>query len=186
MIHIRYQTEGNPMTSTPQIDKVTKHTLTLPDGVYKALVASAEQQGLEPNVLIQELIVDHVIAAGTLDKTTQQQIETLKWLVAKAVEYAKERCRSGNFSPSLTADTFKACADDPEWAAKYRYYVQDDIFKNGNPRKGPINREIGFRIRAAVGAEIERDDNGKAALKKVLGSVIQTYTPFTSFDPSRV
>lgn len=174
------------MSPTPQVDKVTKHTLTLPDGVYEALETSAEKQGIEPNVLIQDLIVEHVIAAGTLDKATQEQIQAYKWLVAKAVEHAKERCREGNFSPSLTAETFKACTEDPEWAAKYRFYVQDDIFKSGNPRKGPINREIGYRIRHAVGAQVEKDAKGTTVLKKVVGQVIQSYTPFTSFDPSRV
>lgn len=73
-----------------------------------------------------------------------------------------------------------------EWAAKYRFYVQDDIFKNGNPRKGPINREIGFRIRQAVGADVEKDSNGKPMMKKVLGQVIQSYTPFTSYDAGRL
>jgi hypothetical protein len=172
------------MNPTPQVDKVSKHTITLPDGVYTALEASAERQGLEPNDLIQNLIVEHVIAADTLDKATQEQIQAYQWLVAKAVEYAKERCRQGNFSPALTADTFKACAGDPEWASKYRFYVQDDIFKGGNPRKGPINRAIGYRIRQAIGAQVEKNENGTPVLKKVLGHVIQSYTPFTSYDPS--
>jgi hypothetical protein len=174
------------MNQILQVDKVTKHTITLPDGVYKALEASAERQGLEPNDLIQDLIVEHVTVAGTLDTTTQEQILAFKWLVAKAVEYAKDECREDRFRPSLTADTFKACTEDPEWAARYRFYVQDDIFKNGNPRKGPINRAIGNRIRQAIGAEIEKDSKGASALKKVLGMVIQSYTPFTSYDPSRL
>jgi hypothetical protein len=170
----------------PDIDKVTKHTITLPDGVYGALERSAAKKGVDTNVLMQDIIIDHVIASGTLDQTTQEQIQASKWLVAHAVEYAKEQCRRGKFSPSLTAETFKACADDEEWAAKYRFFVQDDIYKNGNPRKGPINREIGYRIRQAVGADVQKDENGKPVLKKVLGSVIQSYTPFTSFDPSKV
>lgn len=170
----------------PQVEKVSKHTLTLPDGVYRALEASAAKLGLEPNTLIQDLIVEHVIAAGTLDEANREQIQAYKWLVAQAVECAKLRCREGGFSPSLTADTFKACAEDPDWAAKYRFYVQDDIYKNGNPRKGPINREIGYRIRHAVGAEVEKDSKGATVMKKVLGLVIQSYTPFTSYDSSCV
>jgi hypothetical protein len=166
--------------SSPQVDRVTKHTLTLPDKVYEALAASAAKLGTEPNVLIQDLIVEHVIAAGTLDKETTEQIQAYKWLVARAVQHAVEQCRQGHFSPSITAETFKACAEDAEWAAKYRFYVQDDIFKSGNPRKGPINREIGFRIRQALGAEVEKEPNGKPVLKKVTGHVIQTYTPFVS------
>ena len=32
---------------------------------------------------------------------------------------------------------------DEKWLDGYRRYVKDNIFKNGNPEKGPINREIG-------------------------------------------
>lgn len=174
------------MMIKPQAEKVSKHTLTLPDGVYSALTASAERVGLEPNELIQELIVERVIKDGTLDEATTQHIKAYKWLVAASVERAKALCRAGKFSPALTADVFEASAADPEWAAQYRFYVQDDIYKNGNPRKGPINREIGYRIRAAIGAEVEKDAKGATALKKVTGLVIQSYTPFTSFDPSTI
>ena len=56
------------MNPFPQVDRVTKHTVTLPFGVFEALEAAAESRGLEPSDLIQELVVEHVIAAGTLDK----------------------------------------------------------------------------------------------------------------------
>lgn len=174
------------MTTSPHIEKVSKHTLTLPDGVYRALEASAKRLDLEPNELIQDLIVERVIADGTLDKATAEQIQAYKWLIATAVERAKERCRQGAFSPSLTADIFEVCAKDEEWAERYRFYVQDDIYKSGNPRKGPINREIGYRIRAAIGAEVEKDAKGATAMKKVTGLIIQSYTPFTSYDAARV
>ena len=186
-LNIRYQNEGyTDMAASPQVDKVSKHTLTLPDGVYKALEVSAERLGIEPNELIQDLIVERTIADGTLDETTTAQIRAYKWLVAEAVERAKQRCREGLFKSSLTADVFEACAEDQEWADRYRFYVQDDIYKNGNPRKGPINREIGFRIRAAIGAEVEKDSKDATVMKKVTGLVIQSYTPFISFDPSRL
>ncbi len=97
-----------------------------------------------------------------------------------------DRCRQGDFSSSLTADIFEVCAKDEEWAERYRFYVQDDIYKSGNPRKGPINREIGYRIRAAIGAEVEKDAKGATAMKKVTGLIIQSYTPFTSYDAARV
>jgi hypothetical protein len=174
------------MATGPQNEKVSKHTLTLPDGVYSALKVSAERVGLEPNDLIQDLIIDRVIADGTLDENTTKQINAYKWLVADAVERARDICLKGNFSPSLTADVFEAAANDPEWAAQYRFYIQDDIYKNGNPRKGPINREIGYRIRAAIGAEVEKDANGATALKKVTGLVIQSYTPFKTYNPALV
>jgi hypothetical protein len=169
-----------------QVPKTTKHTLTLLDSVYAALKLSAARQGLEPNEVIQNLIIDHVIEAGTLDEATQKRIETGRRLVASAVEVAKQRCREGLFSSSITLDTFHACASDPEWAADYRAYVGDDIYKNGNPMKGGINREIGFRIRAGIGGEVEKNDDGKPVMAKVLGEVIQSYTPMKNFDPAKL
>jgi hypothetical protein len=131
-------------------------------------------------------VVEHVIQAGTLDRETQAELEAYKWAVVRAVEVAKQRLRNNAPIETLTPDTFAECAMDPEWVSKYRAYVQDDIFKNGNPRKGPINREIGFRIRAAIGAQVMKDESGKVVLRKVLGNVIQSYTPFTSFDATKI
>jgi hypothetical protein len=170
----------------PQVDKVAKHTLTLPSKVYGALKVAAEKQGLEAHEVIQNLIVQHVITAGTLDDETKAELEAYRWLVDRVVDVARQRLLAGKPIESLTPDTLAECVADPEWAAKYRFYVQDDIFKNGNPRKGPINREFGFRIRAAVGAEVLKDDSGRPVLKKILGGIIQSYTPFTSFDKSKI
>ena len=61
----------------------------------------------------------------------------------------------------------------------------DDIYKNGNPLKGGINREIGYRVRAAIGGEVMKDNDGKPVLAKVLGEVIQSYTPMADYDRSR-
>ena len=46
--------------------------------------------------------------------------------------------------------------EKPDWVAGYREFVQDDIYKNGNPLKGAINRETGFRIRAGIGGNFQR------------------------------
>ena len=176
-----------PDTSQPRASatRTAKHSLTLLVSVYDALKVSAAAQGLEPREVIQNLIIDHVIAAGTLDKVTREHIETGRRLVAHAVQVARQRCRDGLFASSITLDTFHACAADPQWAADYRAYVGDDIYKNGNPLKGGINREIGYRVRAAIGGEVMKDNDGKPVLAKVLGEVIQSYTPMADYDRSR-
>ena len=68
------------------------------------------------------------------------------------------------------------------WTEGYRAYVQDDIYQNGNPEKGPINREIGFRICAGIGGVVEKGDDGRSKTTKVLGEIIQSYTPMADFD----
>lgn len=167
-----------------EANKATKHSLTLMPRVYDALKLSAEQQGVEPNELIQNLIIDHVIEAKTLDAATQEHILTGRRLIATAVEIAKQRCRDGLFADSITLDTFRACSADPKWIADYEAYVGDNPYKNGNPLKG-INREIGFGIRRAIGGEVVKV-GGKPVSTKVLGEVIQSYTPMSGFDTAAV
>lgn len=172
------------MTEKPQMEKVSKHTLTLADGVYAAVLKSAELVLLDPMDFIRDLVVERVIADGTLDEATTKQVQAYRWLVAEAVASAKQVCKAGNFSPSLTADVFAGLSKRKDWADQYEFYIQDNMFKSGNPRKGPINREIGYRIRAAIGAVVEKDEAGATVMKKVTGNVIQSYTPFVSFDPA--
>jgi hypothetical protein len=164
--------------------KTSKHSLTLLTPVYDALKLSAQQQGIEPNELIQNLIVDHVIETKTLDAATQKHIVTGRRLIAAAVEVAKQRCRDGLFEQTITLDTFRACSADPQWIADYEAYVGDNPYKHGNPRKA-INREIGFGIRRAIGGEVVKSD-GKPLSIKVLSEVIQSYTPMAAFDQKAV
>lgn len=111
----------------------------------------------------------------------------LMWrLVERAVEEAKRICREGGFTSAITRDAIDACLADEEWRSGYREFVKDDIYKNGNPLKGLINREIGFRIRAGIGGTIIKGDNGKPAVAKVLGSIIQSYTPMQGFEKTAV
>lgn len=164
-----------------RVTKTAKHSLTLLTSVYAGLKLSAEKQGVEPNELIQTLIIDHVISAGTLDAETQVHILTGRRLIATAVEVAKQLCRDGKFAETITLDTFKACCDDPKWLSDYEAYVGDNPYKNGNKLKG-INREIGFGIRRAIGGVVMKDGSGKPVIAKVLGEVIQSYTPMTDYD----
>jgi hypothetical protein len=164
--------------------KTSKHSLTLLTTVYDALKLSAQQQGIDPNELIQNLIIDHVIEAKTLDPITQEHIVTGRRLVATAVEVAKQRCRDGLFAPTITLDTFRACSADPKWIADYEAYVGDNPYKHGNPRKA-INREIGFGIRRGIGGEVVKS-GGKPLSVKVLSEVIQSYTPMAAFDENAV
>jgi hypothetical protein len=168
-----------------RVTKTAKHTLTLLTSVYEALKLSAERDGVEPNELIQSLIIDRVIADGTLDAETQEHILTGRRLIATAVDVAKQRCRDGLFADTITLDTFKACCADAKWLKDYEAYVGDNPYKNGNPLKA-INREIGFGIRRAIGGIVQKDDGGKAVTVKVLGEVIQSYTPMASFDKTAV
>ncbi|NUB45201.1 hypothetical protein GEU84_012445 [Fertoebacter nigrum] len=134
---------------------------------------------------IQKILTRHVIKTGSIDKADAARIVLLFSLVERAVQQARLICRNGGFSRDITLHAIMACLADVRWTADYRTYVQDDIYKNGNPLKGRINRDIGFRIREGIGAVVETTD-GKVVPVKVLGSIIQSYSPMASFDPAAV
>lgn len=166
-------------------DKTTKHNVTLLDSVYAAAKLSAEKRGLTANELIQNLLIDFTIEDGTLNKDAEARIKLGRSLVAQAVATAEELCRNGGPAQTITLDTFHACANDTKWAEGYATYIGDNIYKHGNPRKGSINREIGFRIRAAIDGVPEVGADGKPIVAKVTGEVIQSYTPMASYDVAR-
>ena len=66
---------------------------------------------------------------------------------------------------------------DEWWVTGYQNYIGADIYRTGVAEKGPINREIGFRVKEALGAQVRKDEKGKAVTAKVLGEIIQSYTP---------
>jgi hypothetical protein len=135
---------------------------------------------------IQRVLAEHVIETKSLPSEEARMIELMWSLVDRTVDAAKAICREGGFNEDITLRAIERAKQDPRWIQDYATFVQDDIYKNGNPRKGPINREIGFRIREGIGATVIKDPAGKSATKKVLGEIIQSYTPMASFDPEAV
>ena len=164
----------------------TKLSMTLRTSVYKALQVEAQQHRRELHEHIQRVLAEHVIAEDTIDSVDAERLKLMWSLVDRAVKRAKELCRNGEFGSDITLKTFKHCTEDPEWVDDYAKFVKDDIFKHGNPRKGPINREIGFRIRAGIGGTVVIGSDGKPAIIRVSGEVIQRYTPMESYNPEAV
>ena len=107
-------------------------------------------------------------------------------LIDRVVDAARELCRTGRFDQSLTLQAVRMCKDDPEWLSGYTRFVGGGIHEPGNRLKQEINREIGRSVRAAVGAEVVTDGNGQPARVNVTGEIIQSYTPFASYDPTAV
>ena len=162
-----------------------------PQMKYSVPFAAAAVQGLqkaekaerkEPTEIIQRATIKYLIEAGYIEKDDASRFELFWWLVDETVSAAQRICLNGGFSSSITLDSIHECMKDSKWLDGYREYVRDDIYKNGNPEKGPINREIGFRIRAGIDATTEKLPNGKARTKKVLGEIIQSYTPMESYN----
>lgn len=84
-------------------------------------------------------------------------------LVDRVVDAARERCRTGRFDRSLTLQAIQMCKDDPGWLSGYTGFIGGGIHEHGNHLKQKINQEIGRSIKAAVGAEVVTDGNGRPA-----------------------
>jgi hypothetical protein len=158
-----------------------KYTVPFNAAANSGLLRAAKAERMEPTEIIQRATIKSLIEAGFIEKDDAERISLFWRLVDQTVTAAQELCRKGKFSSSITLDAIHICMADPKWVAGYCEYVKDDIFKNGNPEKGPINREIGFRIRSGIGGVTEKKD-GKSVSTKVLGEIIQSFTPIVDYD----
>lgn len=159
-----------------------KYTVPFTPTANHGLLLAAKAARMEPTEIIQRATIRSLIANGYIEETEADRIELYWRLVDQTVVAAQTLCREGKFSSSVTLDAILRCMADPVWLDGYKSYVKDDIFKNGNPLKGPINREIGFRIRAGIDGITEKGPDGKAKTAKVLGQIIQSYTPMADYD----
>jgi hypothetical protein len=161
--------------------KAVKYGSSMPAPVHRALSLEAAEKGMDTNELINFVLTRHAMASGRMADEEGEQIDRLWKLVDQAVAAAVAIVERREFDRTITLRAIKECMADPEWVKLYRAYVKDDIYKNGIPLKGVVNRELGFRIRQAIGGVVETKD-GKPVIERVLGEIIQTYTPMADYD----
>lgn len=167
-----------------------KYTVPFSAAVNAALLEAAARDHMEPTEVIQRATISALTEKGFLKKADADQIRLFWALVDRTVEKAMERCLVGKFASSIALDAIQDCMADPvllqefpfPWLEGYRQHIGDDVFKHGNPKKGPINREIGYRIRAAIDGKVEKSVDGKPKMVKVLGEIIQSYTAMKSYN----
>jgi hypothetical protein len=172
----------NPPASAPPPTNPIKYTVPFTAAVNRGLLLAAKTERMEPTEIIQRATINRLIDAGYLSESDAARIRLFWRLVDRTVIAAQNICRDGGFRSSITLDAIHLCMKDPAWLHGYKVYVKDDIFKNGNTEKGPINREIGFRIRSGIGGVTEKGADGKAVTVKVLGEIIQSYTPMADYE----
>ena len=182
------------MSNTPTSLEVTPHlvkySVPFAAAANAGLIRAAEALRMEPTEVIQRATLRFLIDDDFIDKPAADRIKLFWALVDQTVTAAQDICRRGEFDASITLNAIKMCMKNAArldgfkctWVEGYRTYIGDDIFKNGKPAKGPINREIGFRIRAGIGGETEKGPDGKAKTVKVLGEIIQSFTPMADYD----
>jgi hypothetical protein len=166
--------------------ETVKLSLRLDSPVHAAIEKEAQAKRRELSEHIQRILAEHAISKKLLDAKKAAEYQLMWSLVARAVETARKICREGGFASDITHKAIQACMADGQWAADYQRYVQDNPYKHGNPRKGPINKEIGYRIKQGIGGIINRRRNGKPPKVTVTGSVIQSFTPMDDYTESAV
>jgi hypothetical protein len=170
-------------TSNQPVTQI-KYTIPFISVVNAALLRAAAAERMEPTEIIQRATINSLIKDGFVEEADADRIKLFWALVDRAVQAAQDICLAGRFASSITLDAIHDCMQDPaklagqpyNWTDGYRAYVRDDIYKNGNPEKGPINREIGFRIRAGIGGEVEKSDDKKPKTTKVPTSISSKVT----------
>jgi hypothetical protein len=166
--------------------KAVKLSLRLDSRIHTAIRDDGRARGREVVEHIQRILAEYAINLKLVDTTTTTEVELFWSLVDRAVETARTICRNGGFTPDITHVTFLECMRDVRWAADYESYVKDNPYKHGNPRKSPINKEIGFRIREGIGGTVAKSSDGKPIKTAVVGSIIQSFTPMKAFDSKAV
>ncbi len=165
---------------------VVKFSQSLPKPVYDALEVEAKRLGRELNEHIQRVLIQHVIDHRIIAADDAERLQLRQHVIDQCVETARQRCRDGLFSEHITLEAIKQCMLDTVWLQNYAKCIEDDVYKHGNPLKGPINRAIGAQIRAAIGGVVKKDSNGRKVMMRVHGEIIQSYTLFDTFDPELV
>jgi hypothetical protein len=165
--------------TTAEESQAVKLSLRLDSPIHAALQKEGQSKGREIGEHIQRILTEHAIHQKLLDEATGLEYEMMWSLVHRAVETARRIWRDNGFTPDITLKTFQKCMEDKLWAADYESYVKDNPYKHGNPRKSPINKEIGLRIRKGIGGRVKLS-NGKPVKTPVAGEIIQSYTPMAS------
>ncbi len=154
-----------------------KLSMSLDATVAEALALEARDKGTEMTHLIQRVLGDHAADAGFMPEDQSARLRAFWWLVDTAKARAQEIVAASGPHADITARACAACEADPVWLERYEGYIGGPARAIGNPEKGPVNREIGFRIREVLDAEVLKKD-GKSVNQKVAGSIIQSFTPF--------
>jgi hypothetical protein len=152
-----------------------KFSIRLAPQVYEALRREAQQQGREVGELTQRILTRHAIDAQLLDQTTVDDHEARQRLIDRAVEVALRLKRDEGIARDIINKVFLAGMADEAWLGTYAAYAGGDPFQHNNPKKSSLNREIGMRIRRAIGGRVAMF-NGKAIKTLVRNSIIQMFT----------
>jgi hypothetical protein len=154
----------------------TRISLSILSAIFGALEREAMIENMDVTDIAERILETHTLNAGYLNPDEKEEISMYRSLIQRVINTAMQIAKEQGCKDTITADTIEVCMANAEWRADYTRYVGDDPYKNGNPKKQNINPSFGYWIKKSLGAKSKMKD-GKPENRKVLGSIIQSYTP---------
>ena len=167
-----------PTTPTPS-EKDEKISMRWDAVHWAAWTKLAHRNGYDPVDYIRMMVIKAITEANppVLSSEEKARLQRLDRLIQKVVEIAVTMKKKFEFSEDITLHVFQRAMDDDAFRRDYIAHIGGgDPYAHGNPLKD-VNRELGYRIKKAVAADVVKDKDGKPVERRNLkGQVIQSYT----------
>ena len=153
--------------STARVD------LRLPKDIVELVHKIAEDQGVDPNVFMQNAIIKAVYPY--LPKERREELDDAEELYAKAQAKARELFTAGAFTEHFTLTVIRAMMADTKIRELYEKVIGAGAYTDKPPKKSPVNMFLGWYIKNAVDVDVLKED-GKPRRAFVRNEPIKSYT----------
>ncbi|NML92023.1 hypothetical protein HHL26_23780 [Sphingobium sp. TB-6] len=156
-------------------DNTVRVSLRLKTDVNGAVEKAAADKGVDPATFMQSVIERSIYPY--LPNERRKELEMTEELFGRAQDFARKVHDEGRFNADFTLTVIDDMMADPSTRQLYADLIGDeDILKNGMPKKSPLNMYLGLYIKNAINAEPLLDAKGKPRRAFVKNRPIQSYT----------
>lgn len=153
-------------------------TIRIPSSIHAALSKQAQAQHSTQQLgdHISFILASEAISSGYMNKDDAECLKAHQEMLKNARETAIQLHRSGHFGEHFTRDVFRAMMNDVEIRSTYEKAIGGDAYADKLEGKMPLNMYLGWEIKNAVGANVQKNDDGKPRRASVRNEAIKTYT----------
>jgi len=156
-------------------ENTVRISLRLKTDVHDAVEKAAAENGVDPATFMQS-VIERAIYPHLSDER-RKELEMTEELFGRAQNFARKVHAEGRFDENFTLTVITDMMADPTTRRLYADLIGDeDILKNGLPKKSPLNMYLGWYIKNAINAEPLLDAKGKPRRAFVKNRPIQSYT----------
>ena len=163
-------------------------TARIRPSVHAAIVELAKQDTShvvpqQTGDYVASILTRVALESNHMDLDEEERIRAEEEVLRLAQWKAVELRDNGRFNEHFTLTVIRAMMQDPDIRKTYETAVGGDAYINGLKGKMPLNMYLGWSIKNAVGAEVQKNEAGKPRRTTVRGEPIQTYT---LLDPNSI